>query len=221
MMTTGQRISAALALALGLGGGAAVAGGASFDASLEDRPCDILTMRMVAATFDVPEDELQQSQPIASWCAYEMEEPGETLNVSFSAHTYDTAAPAAEDFRNSTRSMTANELAETLKTILGEDDDDPDNIEKLIMETQPDGIQFEDVDGVAERARFETGEGALHLLIGNMRMTITAFHGPDMAMPNEFTAEAMMNALGDWKQETMSVRKEQAISLAKAVLAEL
>ena len=216
-----SRISFALACALGFGlvGNCALANGATFDTSLGDRPCDVVTAQMVATTFDVPEKSLQQSEPLKSWCAYELEESGKTLEVLIYVATFDGAAAAKKDLRDSSRSMSAEEISEQLQA-MGIAFDESDNDSNLPM-PQPTSVTFEDIDGIANQARFNTNEGWLHLQQNNLRINLSAFYGPNMRMPDQISFKAMVEADSAWKEETISKRKEQAIKLAKIALAEL
>lgn len=220
----------ACALAMGLAGGVGAMGSrAMFDAALEDKPCEIVTGQMVATALDVPEDSLEQSHVMASRCAYEMEGDGKNLNVEVAVDTFDTDEDAAEYFRNATRSMSADEVAGAMKAITkgGDDSDKPDvdvtkNVTNSITSAlAQNGIQFEDVDGIADQARFELGDGTLHLQKGNLRIRLRAFFGPAMPIPDEITSESMIKAVSDWQNDTMTERRQQALALAKLVLAGL
>lgn len=219
------KISFALACTLGfsLTSNAALANSATFDTSLGDRPCEVLTARMVATTFDIPEKSLQQSNLMKYWCSYDMEKNGKNVSVNFQVLAFDNKKAAAESFRDSTRSMSAEEMTEKLKALGVEfDESDIQFARDLgLSDPRPTGLQFEDVDGVADQARFLTSEGSLHLLQDNLQITLNAFYGTDMKMPDEITFEALEKTTSAWKQDTMSQRKEQAITLAKAALTAL
>ncbi|HSH49267.1 MAG TPA: hypothetical protein VK991_11845 [Halomonas sp.] len=211
------------------GGGIALGGGGAFNASLNVRPGDIVTKEMVATTFNVALEDLQQSHPMASWCSYKMIENDKTLNVDVSIQIHDTAEAAAEDFRNATRNIPAGETLEAEQALqeksagsYGLGIDATHNVFTCaISAIRQRGIQFENVYGVADQARFETTEGTLRLQQGNLRMTLSAFYGPDMTIPDIITAESIMQAVTTWQQSTMRQRKEQTIALAKAALARL
>ncbi len=203
-----------------------LASGATFDASLADRPCDIVTAQMVAATFDVPAGDLRQTDSIASRCYYKMNGEGRNLNVEFSVRAYDSDEAAAKYFRNYTRSMSPDEIAEGMEAIKekaiesGEPGANGQNkaIEGIGAALQQIGIQFEDVSGIADQARFETSDGTLHLQLGNLLMKLRAFHGPGMTAPDKITQKTMMKALITWQQGTMDARRKQAAELAKTAL---
>lgn len=224
--TAGSRISFALACVLGfsLTGASVLANSATFDASLSDRPCDIVTPQMVATTFDVPEENLKQSEPMESWCSYELEEGHKTLEVILRVSVFDTNKAATKSFHDSTRSMSAEEMTEQLKALGVEfDESDIQFARDLgLPDPRPSGLQFEDVDSIAEQARFNTNEGSLYLLQDNLQITLNAFYGPSMTIPDKITSfEGLEKATSIWKEDTMDERKEQAIALAKVTLAAL
>lgn len=218
-------ISFALAFALGisLAGNSTLANSAPFDTSIGDRPCEIVTAQMVATTFDIPEKNLQQSKPMEHWCSYDMEKDGKTVSVSFQVIAFETKKDAAESFRDSTRSMSAQEMTEKLKALGVEfDESDIQFARDLgLSDPRPTGVQFEDVDGIADKARFLTSEGSLYLLQDNLQIMLSAFYGPDMTIPDEITFEAIQKATSAWKEDTMDERKKQTITLAKTALAAL
>lgn len=230
--TTCSRSHLALLCGLGLGlsgGGAALAGSATFATSLGDHPCEIVTASMVATALNVPVADLEQKHLMTSRCSYEMEEGGKFLKVGVSLKVYETDEDAAEDFRAATRSMSADEISEGMKLITAQADKDgasdsgarkeaADSIGAGLLRN---GIQFEDVDGVADQARLETSDGTLHLQQGNLRIKLRAFYGPAMPIPDKITQETMTKALTGWQQNTMDLRRAQAMDLAELALAPL
>lgn len=225
-MGTPTRFFFALVYVFGLGltsVGSAVAGSKSYDTALEGRPCDIVTADMVATTYQVPVKQLKQSQPVESLCAYEMTGSGKILNVKLSVAVFDTNKAAEAAFISSTRSMTVQDMAEKLKELGIEfDEEDRQFARDLgLPDPQPTGVQFQDVDGIADQARFQTDEGVLHVQQGNLLMKLDAFYGPSMKKPDTLTLAAMEGATSSWKQDTMDERREQSTALAKAALAAL
>lgn len=227
IMTTLSRLHATLGLAAGLALAAPLsAAAAPFDTSIQDRPCEALTAQMVADVLDVGADRLEQSQPLDALCSYEMEEDGDTLQVEVTLDARESVDAAAAYFSAATRSMSREELEEAMKTLQdmsAEDESDgqeevTDGIASGLMQ---DGIQFEDVEGVGDEARFEPSNGSLHLRKGNLLIDLSAFHGPKMPLPDKITSDTIMKAMNAWLQDTMDTRKKQAVALAGAVLADL
>lgn len=225
MRTVAQsRIFLAIACASGLGvlgGNAAMAGNASYDTALANTPCEIVSADMVAAQFDVPQESLQQVKPSETWCSYMMEADGKILEVTFLIVPYDTDKAAADAFEETTRSMSRDEMAAEVKKNLIDEDDPKGTFEKMTATLPTNGIQFEDVEGLDDAARFETSFGTLNIQRGNFLMKLTAYYGPSMKMPDPFTIEALTKANAEWSQRNMDARKQMAIDLAKTALAEL
>lgn len=217
------------AFSLGLGGSGAMAGEATYDTALEDTPCEVVSPQMVATALEVPKEALEQSDMISSRCYYEMDEDGKTFNVEVVIRAYDSDAGAAEEFGNATRSVSSEEIKDAMAALSGAGDDadaqgsdtEQAAAEGIATGLAQTGIQFEDVDNLADQARFATSDGTLELLQGNLRISLTAYYGPAMPHPDEYTTKAIMQAQSDWIDDTIGQRKAQAIKLAKLVLATL
>lgn len=224
-------LAIACALALGAAGSVSAMGNtAMFDPALEDQPCKIVTAELAATALDVPEDSIEQSNVIASQCSYELVDEGdETLSVEITIDAYDTDEGAAEEFRNAARSVSSEEITDTMaviKEMLDDGDSQNANAQQDAAEgvasgLAQNGIQFEDVNGIADQARFDTSDDTLQLQQGNLRIKLRAFHGPAMPIPDEITQKTMKKLLNTWMQDTMTERKQQAIDLAKVTLAAL
>lgn len=198
----------------------AVAASKSYDVALESQPCDIVTADMIATTYQVPVKQLKQSEPVESLCAYEMTGNGRILSVKVSVAVFDINKSAEDAFISSTRSMTAQGMAEKLNEFGIEfDEEDRQFARELgLPDPQPTGVQFEDVKGIADQARFQTDEGVLHVQHGNLLMKLDAFYGPSMKKPDTLTLAALEEATSRWKQDTIDERREQSTALAKAAL---
>src|SRR3546814_3666931 len=73
------------------------------------------------------------------------------------------------------------------------------------------GIQFEDVEGVGDEARFAltVGAGDLHVRVGNLYFTTAAYSGATMPMPERLTGSSMLAANKKWRHDTMPQRTEE------------
>lgn len=216
-------LAIACVLALGEAGSVSAMGSAPmFDTALEDQPCEIVTVTMVATALDIPEGSIEQSNVVASRCAYELKDDGDkALSVEVMIDVYDTDESAAEVFRNATRSMSSDEIADTMAALTDSAENDharQDASEGIVSGLFQNGIQFEDVDGLADQARFDTSDGTLQLQQDNLRIKLRVFYGPSMPIPENFSSETIMKALNSWMQDTMSQRREQAVKLAKIAL---
>src|SRR3546814_6493344 len=85
------------------------------------------------------------------------------------------------------------------------------------------GIQFEDVEGVGDEARFAltVGAGDLHVRAGNLYFVASAYAGPGMQMPEKLTGASIIAADKQWRRDTVPQRKDAATKLAKAVVQSL
>lgn len=228
-------ISLVLAIAPGLGVAAcsetdrtANTDSATYDMARADEPCAIVTAQMVATTFDLPEANIEQSSVMSSKCSYEMKEDDRRLDVEVSVDAYETDRQAAETFRQATQSMSSEEVSDALNSVRqqagqdgGLDTDAKRDAAGSIGSglQQGGGIQFQDVDGVADQARFDTSDGTLQVLDGNLRIRLNAYYGPGMAMPDR--QGSIDAAFAAWMEETMEERKRQSVKLAKMAVAEL
>lgn len=222
IISTWPRTFLALAVAAGLGvagATAAIAGNASYDASLADKPCDIVTSGMVATLFNVPAGDLEQVEPSAGWCHYGMEAQGKSLEVTLSVVALKTDKAAAEAFGEATRSKSRDEMAADVKENFIDEDDPPGTFEKMTAGLPDGGLQFEDVERLGDQARFETTYGTLVVQRGNLLLRLSAYYGPHMPMPDAPTMEAMTKADAEWTQRTIDERLQMATELAKAALA--
>lgn len=203
-----------------IGAGSALAENKSYDTSLAKKPCAILTADQVATTLNIPAEKLEQSGPEVPFCIYEMDEDGKTVAVTLLVSAFNTDKAAAESFHESTQNRTAEEIAQLMQELgIGFDEDESDSTDSTAVPAT--GVQFENIQGIAEHARFETSQGALHLLQGNLYMVIMAYHGPAMPLPENIAYTdfaALEKASSAWVKDTMDVRKEQATALAKTAL---
>ena len=204
-----------------IGAETASAASKTYDTSLAKTPCDILTIDQVATTLNLPAEKLEQSDPEVPFCIYEMDEDGKTVEVTLVVNAFDTDKAAAESFHELTQDRTAEEITQMLQELgIDADEDESDSIASI---TKPEttGVEFESIKGIAEQARFQTNEGALHLLQGNLYLVLMAYYGPVPPVPENIVYTdfaALEKASSAWVQDTMDVRKKQTTALAKAAL---
>lgn len=222
--------AAALGVSLSACGGADADSGseARFDTAVGENACDLVKPKTVADAFDVPAEDLEQSNYVSSECEYEWEDADASLTATVAVEVFETADKAAENFEGVTKSMSADEVSDAMSKIsdAAEASGDLDSKGEQEAADAASGalsgaIHFENVEGVGQKARFETNNGTLYVLEDNLRLRITAFKGPDMPLPDEISAEAMSKAANEWHQETMPERKAQATKLAKDIIAAL
>lgn len=198
---------------------------AIFDASLEKTPCEIMPKELVAKTFAVPVEEIETSV-FSSTCTYEWEGDGDILEVSLDVDAFDTVEKAASSFGSTTRGMSAKEVSDAMETIT----DKAQEAANLDTEAKQSaakeiaggfgsgGLTFEDVEGVAEKARFGMRFGTLYLLQGNLKLGLSAYHGPGPATMLSESSGSIMEVMKEWQKETLPARKQQSIELAKAIV---
>ncbi|MDN5865669.1 MAG: hypothetical protein L0I62_10745, partial [Gammaproteobacteria bacterium] len=205
------------------------AGSASFDAALEENPCKLLPKEMVATTFGVPAAEIEEASALSDSCAYEWGADGTILQVSLDVDVFDTAQDAASNFASVTQGMSAQAVADAMTSAVEKMEEAAEPGTEGQMEAAGQlaggiasgGLQFEDVEGVADEARFGKRFGTLYLRRGNLALDVAAYHGASMTMPEEISGGPIMDAVKAWRQETLTARKQQSVELAKAILASL
>lgn len=225
-----RRVMLACLLGLSLAGCSDASGEASstsaagFNVSLEETPCEIMPKPMVAEIFEIPSGEIEETSVLSSNCVYAWEGDGETLEVTLGVNIFETEEDAASSFHSTTRGMSAEEISDAMAAITDEaeqtgaldTDGKQDAANAIAGGIASGGLHFEDVDGVADEARFGTRFGTLYLLRGNMILDLSAYHGPGVNL-----AEAdgsIMEAVQDWQKEIMPIRKQQSVALAKAII---
>lgn len=230
------------------GGSAAAAGGASakeVKTFLEDqrkKGCEMLSPALVAKLYSVPEDALRPIEIGGCTYSYRSADKSQVVEVSIMSITVrKDAADARMYFDNATASRSAEEIRAQLDMVMGEakkaDEIDSEAKAKAVDQVGgamagmvPDGgFQYEDVDGVGDAARLLAHEGNLTVLVGNMMFTVDAYAGPAAPKPDMSGAGAdtdkimaiAKQANAEWMAQTRDQRKQQAIELAKAIIAEL
>lgn len=201
--------------------------------SLGDKPCDLVTKETVAATFDIPADEIEQSK-LSSMCEYRWEDDQrEVFVTAYIDQIHDDARSAASQFDGATRSLTGAQVDSAFEHIAEQAKKSKDALDTPGKQRTADailgggkssgarGIQFEDVDGIPDQARFNLSTGALHMRHGNLVFNLNAYAGEKMPMPSPFSAAALVEASKVWLVQTLPQRRQDAMLLAKAALKQL
>ncbi|MHA6687275.1 hypothetical protein [Mesorhizobium sp. A556] len=147
--------------------------------------------------------------------------------MSLGVDVFDTAEAASSNFRSVTRGMSAKEVSDAMDGIVNKATEKVEldsgtkqgAAKQLSSAGGGKGLHFEDVEGVADEARFGTRFGTLYVRQGNLQLRLGAYHGHGM-MPSE-PGKSIMTAIKEWQKETMSARKQQSAELAKAIVAAL
>lgn len=159
---------------------------------LRRRPCEVVTRDMVSTAFALDAEAIEQSS-MSSLCAYRWESGGELLDVT--VHVSAVAADAAQ----------ARALFETATS--GEGAKRPAAGSKG---------HFEDIDGLGDQARIDTGNGDVHVRSDRVYFTLNAYHGPAMppVTPSP-TAVSAVDARARWWQATLPQRRQATEKLAR------
>lgn len=204
--------------------------GRTFAKSLLEAPCELTPTTMLAGLFDIPADEIEQTpiDLLGAYCSSEWDGNDKTFSMDVSVQVFDDAEQAAQRFAKATRSVTDEEMAaavNTLKRQAGNDGDASDSEKKetegILGAIGKQGIKFEGVAELGDEARFKVSSGDLLTRVGNMILTITAYYGEEMLLPDDFSVAAVTKNSTAWTKRTMPTRKQQASEVTQAVIDEL
>lgn len=212
---------------------AAVTSSATVKESLMETPCALAPTETVAATFNVPAAEIERSE-LSSMCEYRWKDDARSVSVTlYIQRIAEDARGAASYFNDVTRGMSGADVAGAFDEIaaqVGKDKDALDTPEKpkaaeMLVDSgksgSSQGIQFEDVAGLADQARFNVGTGELNVRQGNLVFSLNAYAGDEMTMPDEFSAAALQQASKDWIRNTVPQRRQAATKLAEEIIRQL
>src|SRR3546814_72425 len=172
---------------------------------------------------------------MSSACVYSGENDDETERLDVKVKVSDVdenAEGAASNFRSVTRGMSGADVDRAMAGVkekaASEGELDTAGKQKaadaIVGSTSGSaGIQFEDVEGVGDEARFAltVGAGDLHVRAGNLYFVASAYAGPGMQMPEKLTGASIIAADKQWRRDTVPQRKDAATKLAKAVVQSL
>lgn len=208
--------------------------------------CEMLTASMVATTLGVPEDKLKQTKVMG--CHYNLkgdDTQDAQANLTMIRVSKDVDA-AKRWFENSTRSQTKEEIAKQMEMVksMAKKSDTVDTKQKAatvdtvgdmaVAFTPDEGTRYEDLAGLGDEARQNQHDGTVVVRVGNMQFHVMAYQGKP-----EPPADYMIGENGrpitdtkvviklakehqnKWLAETIDIRKEKSVALAKAILAEL
>jgi hypothetical protein len=212
---------------------AAPSSGSLFDDDMKNKSCEMLSAELVASTFNVPADALQQWK--IAGCRYGWEDDEQTLEAALSMiRVYDTEEAAASWFANATRNKTAEEMKAEMEKISAR----MDKSEQLDTELKKSAaksmlamigtkaISFEDVAGIGDEAR-ANDEGNIYVRVGNLTFVVSAYKGaqePPMDMQGvdlNNMAKVAKETADLWAVETAPQRKLDGTRLARAIVGEL
>lgn len=208
----------------------AAASARTYDVALQEAPCEAVPKAMLGKLFAVPASEIEQT-PVhvmgTASCSSEWDGDAKALDVEMRLQVFETTEQAARRFKNSTRSMTTEELAKATEALKanasagGDDNTQSAVTNSLLGAIASHPITFEKVTGVGDEAAFGTSDGTLVVRSGNLIVHASAYYGEGMPMPDEITPAAVMKAHAKWAKKVMPTRKQQSIDVARAIIARL
>jgi hypothetical protein len=214
---------------------------ARFGKDMRKKGCELLTPKLVADAFGVPEGEVKQTKVMG--CIYNWKADGQIVEANITLlRTHKSEKLAAQWLEKATQTQTKEQMAAQMQEIKGKVKEREEVDTKLKEETAdtllnaatdmlPDeGVTYEDVDGVGDQARINTGDGTLWVRVDNLTFNVTAFKGKEMEQP-EYTAADMKNikkvtamaqqAQQAWLKENVDQRRADSIKVAKLIVANL
>lgn len=204
-------------------------GAATHDMALLETPCKLMPTALLADVFALPAAEIEQT-PInimgRGSCSSDWEGDDKSLSVEMIMQVFETTEQAAIHFKNATRSTTKEDMEKAMQALKAhrkKDDTAADTTAKktqnsLLTAMLSRPIIFEDVADIGDEARFGTTDGKMVVRSGNLIVSVSAYYGADMPMPNELTTSAIMKASTEWKKKTIAERKQQSADVARATI---
>lgn len=214
---------------------------AHFSKDMGKKGCEILTPKLVADTFGVPEAELKQMKMMG--CIYNWKGDGQIVEANITllrAHKSEKAA--ASWFEGATRSLTKEEMQAQMEQVRGKvkereeidtklKEKTADQVIDVANDMLPDeGVKYEDVEGVGDQARVSVGDGTLWVRVDNLTFNVTGFKGKPQEQP-EYTPADMRDikkvtamareAQQAWLKENADQRRADSTKLAKLIVAGL
>jgi hypothetical protein len=212
---------------------------ARFGKDMSKKGCEILTAKMVADTFGVPESELKQMKMMG--CIYNWKGDGQIVEANITLlRAHKSEKSAANWLENATKSLTKEELQAQMEQVRGKVKEREEIDTKLKEKTAdqmidvandmfPDeGYNYEDVDGVGDQARVNLADGTLWVRVDNLTFNVTGYKGKpqerveytpaDLKNIKKVTAMAK-EAQQKWLKEVSGQRRADGTKLAKLVVA--
>lgn len=214
---------------------------ARFGKDMSKKGCELLTPKLVADTFGVPEGELKQMKMMG--CIYKWKGDDQIVEANITllrAHKSEEAA--AQWLEGATRSATKEEMTAQMEQVRGKvkereeidtklEEKAADQLLDVANDMLPDeGMSYEDVDGVGDQARINVGDGTLWVRVDNLTFNVVGFKGKpqekieytpaDMKDIKKVAAMAKV-AQQAWLKENAGTRRADGTKLAKRIVANL
>jgi hypothetical protein len=208
-------------------------GSVLFSGDMNKKGCELLSARLVSATFDVPADALNQMKILG--CRYAWHSDKETLEAGISMiRAHKSEAGATRWFATATASKSAEEMKEEMEQVSAQLDKraelDTDvkksTAKNLLGMVGTKAVTFEDVPGIGDEARVNDS-GTVYVRVENLTFMVSAYKGakappPDMQGVDikQMAARAKENA-EQWAIQTAPQRRDDGARLASAIVKEL
>lgn len=193
--------------------------------------CDLLTAELVASTFDVPAESLNQTKMMG--CIYTWGNDTQELKaVLLMVRVHKDTAAAAAWFAKSTKSLSAEESQAQMDEVakrLEEREELNTTAEKSLVKVVLDAagskaVVFEDVANVGDEAR--SNAGGISVRVSNLTFNLSAYYGP--TQPEAKLAGLNVNEMievskkqaQEWEAKTAPQRTQDSAKLARAMIAE-
>ena len=212
---------------------ASLSDAARFDREMREKGCELLTAKLVSATFDVPADALRQMK--VAGCRYDWENEEETLEAGISMiRGHKSEKAAAGWFASATKSRTAEEMkaqmekvsAQMQKSEALDSDLKKSTAKNLLASVGSKAVKFEDVADLGDEARVSE-QGTIYVRVDNLTFMVSAYKG-DKPPPVDLTGVdlkqmasiAQQNA-AQWAAQTAPQRHKDGARLARAIVKKL
>lgn len=214
---------------------------ARFGKDTRKKGCEMLTAKLVADTFEVPEGELKQMKLMG--CIYSWKGDGEIVEANITllrAHKSEKAAASWLD--NATKTLTKEELQAQMEQVRAKVKEREEIDTKLKEKTADqmldvandmmadEGVSYTDVEGVGDQARINVGDGTLWVRVDNLTFNVVGYKGKPQEAP-KYTAADMKDikkvtamakaAQRAWLKEVADQRRSGATKLAKRIVSNL
>lgn len=95
-----------------------------------------------------------------------------------------------------------------------------DAVQARLLFEQATAADFQDVAGLGDQARIDTGNGDMHVRDGGLYFTLNAYYGPAMPKPAPVVPAPLsaMDARAAWWQSTIPQRRQTAMRLVRVAV---
>ncbi|MBT8495199.1 MAG: hypothetical protein KJO07_19290, partial [Deltaproteobacteria bacterium] len=172
---------------------------ARFGKDMRKKGCELLTPKLVADTFGVPEAELKQHKIMG--CLYRWDKGDQTLEAQLTMlRAHKSERRAARWFGNATKDLTKEEMAAQMQMVKKRvkkrkeidtklKKDTADKMVDVATDMLGDGVSYEDVAGIGDQARINTRDGTLWVRVANLTFTVAGYKGKKMEDPKYSPAD--------------------------------